>query len=219
MNGSHALPSLTYANNVGPDATTVSNAALLLSSPGCSGPAPCPFDLAVPFTSPFSFDPANGRLLVDIVSSAITGTPTGSLDAVLFPDTTSSTVAIVIGDPTQAAGTLNVAGIVLGLDIRAASPGPTVTKVVNGVSPSAQLSPGALASIFGANFGSGPASSVTVNVGVKPAYVIPNALFPGQINGQIPYELSAGATTLTVTRNSATSTPFNLTLASNAPAL
>src|SRR5260370_458129 len=132
MNGSHALPSLTYANNVGPDATTVSNAALLLSSPGCSGPAPCPFDLAVPFTSPFSFDPANGRLLVDIVSSAITGTPTGSLDAVLFPDTTSSTVAIVIGDPTQAAGTLNVAGIVLGLDISAASPGPTVTKVLIG---------------------------------------------------------------------------------------
>src|ERR1019366_4222195 len=56
-NNGHALPSLTYANNVGPDATTVYNAALSLSSPGCSGPAPCPFDMAVPFTTPFSYDP------------------------------------------------------------------------------------------------------------------------------------------------------------------
>src|SRR5260370_2657113 len=34
----HTLPSLTYASNVGPDATTVYNAALSASSPGFAGP-------------------------------------------------------------------------------------------------------------------------------------------------------------------------------------
>src|SRR5438128_1915821 len=42
-NNGHALPSLIYANNVGPDATTVYNAGLSRSSPGCGGPAPCAF--------------------------------------------------------------------------------------------------------------------------------------------------------------------------------
>ena len=217
-NNGHVLPSLTYANNVGPEATTVYNAALSLSSPGCSGTAPCQFDMAVPFTGPFSYDPANGRLLVDIITSATSGTPTGSLDGIGFADTTGN-VALVLGDPTQAAGTLNLGGIVLGLDIGATAPGPTVVSVTNAASPSAQLSPGVLASIFGTNFGSGPASSITVNVGGKPAYVIPNGVFPTQLNVQIPAEVFPGATTLTVAVGGATSTPFNLTLASYAPAL
>jgi uncharacterized protein (TIGR03437 family) len=216
-NNGHALPSLTYANNVGPDATTVYNAALSLSSPGCSGPAPCPFDMAVPFTTPFSYDPTKGRLLVDIVSSAVQGTPTGGLDAVLFTDTVNSTVAIVVGDPTQAAGTLNVAGIVLQLDLAAAASGPTVGSVVHAFSFGPQLSPGALAAIFGANFGSGPASSVSVSVGGKSAYVL--TVNPTQLNVQIPYEVSPEATTLTVTANGAASAPFNLTLATYAPAI
>jgi hypothetical protein len=115
-NNGHTLPSVTYANNVGPDATVVYNAAISGSSPGCAAPGPCPFDLAVAFTTPFSYDPSKGRLLVDVVNSTATGTPTGKLDAVGFPDSTSSTVASVSGDPAQATGFLLVAGIVLGLD-------------------------------------------------------------------------------------------------------
>jgi hypothetical protein len=46
VNG-HVLPSVTYANNVGPDATVVYNAAVSGSSPGCGAPGPCPFDLAI----------------------------------------------------------------------------------------------------------------------------------------------------------------------------
>jgi hypothetical protein len=115
-NNSHTLPSVTYANNVGPDATVVYNAAISGSSPGCAVPGPCPFDLAVAFTTPFSYDPSKGRLLVDVVNSTAAGTPTGKLDAVGFPDSTSSTVASVSGDPAQATGFLLVAGIVLGLD-------------------------------------------------------------------------------------------------------
>ena len=39
-NNGHTLPSATYANNVGPDATVVYNRALTASCPGCAGPAP-----------------------------------------------------------------------------------------------------------------------------------------------------------------------------------
>jgi hypothetical protein len=115
VNG-HPLPSVTYANNVGPDATVVYNAAVSGSSPGCAAPGPCPFDLAIAFTTPFSYDPSKGRLLVDLVNSAVTGTPTGSLDGVGFPDSITSSITTVSGDPTQTTGGLLLAGLVLGLD-------------------------------------------------------------------------------------------------------
>jgi hypothetical protein len=117
----HTLPSTTYANNVGPDATTVYNAALSGASPGCNAPGPCPFDLAIPFSTQFVFNPLNGRLLVDITVSAPTGTPQGSLDGVGFADNTSSTIATVSGDPTQATGMLATAGFVIELDISSAT--------------------------------------------------------------------------------------------------
>ena len=115
-NNGHTLPSTTYANNVGPDATTVYNGPYSASSPGCGAPGPCPFDMVISFASPFSYDPSKGRLLMDAVESPTTGTPTGSLDGVVFPDSSSSTVAIVAGDPTQATGSLSLGGLVFGLD-------------------------------------------------------------------------------------------------------
>jgi hypothetical protein len=117
----HALPSTTFVNNVGPDATTVYNAALSAVSSGCNAPGPCQFDLAIPLSTQFVFNPLNGRLLVDFTVSAPTGTPQGSLDGVIFADNTSSTVATVSGDPTQAAGKLGTAGFVIELDISSAT--------------------------------------------------------------------------------------------------
>jgi hypothetical protein len=114
-NNGHTLPSATYGNNVGPDATTVYNAAVSGSSPGCDGAGPCPFDLVIPFATPFSYDASKGRLLVDVVASATTGTPTGKLDGVAFSDSTGS-IASVSGDPTKATGTLFLGGVVFGLD-------------------------------------------------------------------------------------------------------
>jgi hypothetical protein len=122
----HTLPSSTYINNVGPDATTVFNGAVSGSSPGCSGAGPCPFDLVISFTTPFTYDPTKGRLLVDMVSSATTGTPMGKLDGVVFPDSNSSSIAIVNGDPTKATGTLFLGGIVLGVD----TPTPAYTYAI-----------------------------------------------------------------------------------------
>jgi hypothetical protein len=114
----HSLPSTTYANNVGPDATLVYNGPGTFSSPGCTAPGPCPFDVVIPFTTPFSYDPAKGRLLIDYTTAAsLPGTVKGSVDAVTFADSINSSVAVLAGDPTQAsAPSVNVGGLVFGLD-------------------------------------------------------------------------------------------------------
>ncbi|MBZ5608225.1 MAG: hypothetical protein LAP38_08210 [Acidobacteriia bacterium] len=90
-----------------------------------------------------------------------------------------------------------------------------MTGVLNIADFSTNICPGAAASIFGSNFGSS-ASAVTVTVGTKTGYVL--AATPGQINVQIPFEVSDGATTLTVKVASATSSAFNLTLKKYSPA-
>src|SRR5579862_4507525 len=125
-NNGHIMPSTTYVNNIGPDATTVFNGPLSGSSPGCTGAGPCSFDLAITFTTPFSYDPMTGRLLVDLVSSAPTGTTMGRLDGELFPNSSNSSVAVVTGDPTQPSGTLSLGGIVLGFD----TPTPAYTYAI-----------------------------------------------------------------------------------------
>ncbi|HLG96401.1 MAG TPA: IPT/TIG domain-containing protein [Bryobacteraceae bacterium] len=119
--GNHSLPSSTYADNVGPDATIVYNGPISASSPGCSAPGPCPLDMGITFSTPFTYDPSKGRLLVDYVAAAPTSAQAGSLDGVIYPDTTSSVVAVVTGDPTQSSGTLTIGGFVLGLDIAGGS--------------------------------------------------------------------------------------------------
>lgn len=113
----HALPNPAYADNLGPDATVVYNGPFSDSSPGCAAPGPCPFDIVLPLSTPFSYDPSKGRLLIDQMASAPIGTVTGSLVGVAFADPTSSTVAAVSGDPTQPTGAVNTVGFALGLDI------------------------------------------------------------------------------------------------------
>jgi uncharacterized protein (TIGR03437 family) len=216
-NNGHALPSLTYATNVGPDATTVYNTALSGSSPGCSGPAPCPFDIAVPFSTPFSYDPNKGRLLVDFVTSAASGTPTGSLDGVQFPDTTSSTVVVVGGDPTQAAGTLNLAGFVFGLDI-VGSAAPGISSVANAATNRGFASPIAQGSIFvikgsglgPTNISIAPAAfqstslsgtSVAVTVGTTTVNALMYYTSASQVAALLPSNTPTGAGMFTVTYN------------------
>jgi sugar lactone lactonase YvrE len=59
--------SLTFANNVGANDTTVFNGSLTLSS-AFTGPAGGPknFDILIPLTTPFYYNPAAGNLLLDI---------------------------------------------------------------------------------------------------------------------------------------------------------
>jgi uncharacterized protein (TIGR03437 family) len=98
-----------------------------------------------------------------------------------------------------------------------AADAPSVAGVANAADYSSNLAPGVLAEVFGANFGTGPASSVTVTVGGTSAYVA--AVTASQLAVQIPVEVSAGATNMVVTVGGVNSAPFNLTLNAYAPAL
>jgi hypothetical protein len=55
---------LTFANNVGPDDTIVHSGPLPLSS--ADGGNPAPFDIVIPLTTPFWYNPAAGNLLLDV---------------------------------------------------------------------------------------------------------------------------------------------------------
>lgn len=63
--------SSTFANNVGPDNTVVFNGPLTLSS-AFTGPAggPKDFDIVIPLTTPFLYNPAAGNLLVEVRNSS-----------------------------------------------------------------------------------------------------------------------------------------------------
>ena len=89
---------------------------------------------------------------------------------------------------------------------------PMVTKVVNAASGDADLCPGVVATVIGSF-----SSKTTVKVGGKSAYVFYTGAT--QLGIQIPVELAAGATTLTVASSAGRSQPFNLTLAPYAPAV
>jgi uncharacterized protein (TIGR03437 family) len=99
---------------------------------------------------------------------------------------------------------------------------PTVTSVLNAASYNPQICPGSEALISGTNLGTNlapPPAGTTVAVGGKPAFVASEGGAPTQIIVQIPFEASAGATTLTVAFNGLTSAPYSVMLMKYCPAL
>jgi uncharacterized protein (TIGR03437 family) len=97
----------------------------------------------------------------------------------------------------------------------AAAQTPTVLSVVNIVNYQTALCPGLDVAIFGANFGNGPASSVSISVGGVPGYVF--AVTPTQIDAELPVNVPAGPTTITVTVGGTSSAAFTINLAAYAP--
>ena len=79
--GSHMLITSSYAANEGADNTLVlsGGAGTFFSSPGCTTPGPCAFDMVFNLTTPFLYDPTKGTLLMDAQFSGWSGG--GSLDA------------------------------------------------------------------------------------------------------------------------------------------
>jgi len=88
--------------------------------------------------------------------------------------------------------------------------------VQNAASFGSQLCPGLLAIVYGSNFGTNVAN-VSVSVGGKPAYVL-SPVTANQMNVELPFEASTGATTITVTVGGTVSAPFNITLSATSPA-
>jgi hypothetical protein len=85
--------SLTFAKNVGANDTTVFNGSLTLSSI-FTGPAGGPknFDIFIPLTTPFYYNPAAGNLLLDIRNFS-SGNSGGNL--IPFLDATSANPTLV----------------------------------------------------------------------------------------------------------------------------
>lgn len=105
--------------------------------------------------------------------------------------------------------------LALALSAGAFAQTPTVAAVVNGASFGTQLCPGLVATVYGTNFGTST-SSVTVSVGGKAAYVF-SPVVATQMNVQIPFEVSTGATTVVVTVGGVQSAPFSVTISAVAP--
>jgi hypothetical protein len=93
----------TYSTNTGPDNTLVYSGPLTLSSPGCTGPSACPFDMVVTLTTPFVYSPNRGNLLWDIQTTPFSGS--GVLDAVSFAPPGGS-AAFLIGRRGDTTGTV-----------------------------------------------------------------------------------------------------------------
>jgi uncharacterized protein (TIGR03437 family) len=93
---------------------------------------------------------------------------------------------------------------------------PTVTAVVNAASFGTQICPGLVATVYGANFGSN-AATVSVSVGGKPGYVYTQGFLATQMDVQIPFEVSAGPTTLTVTVAGVPTAAFPITVSAASP--
>jgi len=94
---------LTFAENVGTNETVVFGGALPLSS-AFTGPSggPKAFDIIVPLTTPFTYYPSQGNLLVDIKN--VSGSLVTYVDAAASPDAKSSRVFALGSDSTIATG-------------------------------------------------------------------------------------------------------------------
>lgn len=93
----HQLITSNYATNEGPDNTLVLSGGpgTFFSSPGCSQPGPCPFDMVFNLSKPFLFNPHHGTLLMDVQFTGWTDAGTGSLDAERFSSSLESVTAQV----------------------------------------------------------------------------------------------------------------------------
>ena len=108
---------------------------------------------------------------------------------------------------------------------------PVVSAVLNGASYSATISPGCWVAIFGSNLATAPASAtglplpprlggVSVSVAGLPASLL--YVSPNQINALIPFEVTIPPDTVVsvvVTSSAGTSSPYEIRLIRNAPAL
>ena len=93
--------------NLGPDNTLVFSGPFTMSSPGCTGPAACPFDIVFHLTTPFFYNPLQGRLLVDLqITNIHVAIARSALDAINFSEPpfpgfgSTASVGGRLGDPT-----------------------------------------------------------------------------------------------------------------------
>jgi len=101
--------STTFASNVGTDDTTVFNGSLHLSSQ-FTGPAvgPKDMDIVVHFQKPFAYNPANGNLLLDVITRSADGT--GSF-VQTFGESNDTGARVVALNPNSATASFSDTGV------------------------------------------------------------------------------------------------------------
>jgi uncharacterized protein (TIGR03437 family) len=143
---------------------------------------------------------------------------------------TRVTLGPAAGDVTVSAAVSGGAAAAFKLTALAAAIVPAGS-AVNGASfapAPAMVSPGSIVSIFGSNLAaetrvalSAPlptrlsATRVEINGIAAPLFLVS----PGQVNAQVPFEISSNTATLTVDNGAARSTPISLALAPSAPGI
>ncbi len=143
---------------------------------------------------------------------------------------TFSTDFPVPAGPFQSAKSTDYAIFLQYLDFTQTPPpvAPAISAVVNGASFAAgSLAPGAAITISGTNLAAATAqftsappltlegTSVSINGQNIPLFYVS----PTQINGQLPFEIPAGAATVKVTANGTASAAFSITVAAAAPGI
>ena len=104
----------TYASNIWYGSTVVYNDDITWSSPGCSAPGPCPFDLVIPLTTSFHYIPSGAgntsgvALLLDMTNGLYF--PNGTFDA---QSGISESVALVTGSSGSTTGSFFTNGMVV----------------------------------------------------------------------------------------------------------
>ena len=110
-----ALPSATFADNLGGDATTVYSGALTLTT-AATGIGAQPFDYTVSFSQPFLYDPADGNLLLDVTipsGAKVSGSGLGFLTFDTVNTIDDGIYSVVnISDGSALSGTLSTAGAI-----------------------------------------------------------------------------------------------------------
>jgi uncharacterized protein (TIGR03437 family) len=230
------LMSTTFANNVGADKTLVySGSNVTLSDGGCTSPGPCPFDINIIFSTPFTYTPASGPLLIDLLETNVNA-KSGAFDAASFTSPGGS-VAQVVGPFGNATGQFSYQGLILQVTYGPVTAGPTFSGVVNpagGIPPGFPgygLAQGSIFTIYGNNLGPSTAAQAatlplpttglggtTVSISSHGSNPIPVPLLyasNGQINGIIPSNAPLGTDTLTVSYNGASSAIQAPVVASN----
>jgi len=219
------LMSTTFANNVGADKTLVySGSNVAVSDAGCASPGPCPFDINIVLSTPFTYSAATGPLLIDLLETNVSA-KSGAFDAASFTSPGGS-VAQVVGALGSATGQFSYQGQIVQASYTLVASGPTFSGVVNpagGIPPGFPgygLAQGSVFTIYGNNLGPATAAQsalplsttglggTTVTISSHGSTPIPIPLSyasNGQINGIIPSNAPPGTDALTVSYNGASS--------------
>jgi len=217
------LMSSTFASNIGPDKTLVyTGTNVTLSDSGCTS-VPCPFDLTITFTTPFTFN-STGPLLIDMLETNVTANGGNAFDAE-SSSAPGGSVAQVLGPLGAATGTFSYQGNIVQLTYTAVAGFPTISGVVNAGSelptglPNSGIAQGALFDVYGTNLSATPpngsafteaslplpntlaGAAISINVGGTVVNAPILFALPTQIGAVMPSNTPLGSGSLTVSYN------------------